>query len=53
MQLLLQNMSMIVVRDREKSGVKVHALSCLASAATAATTLTLLTSTNTAPLLWT
>ena len=46
-------MLVIVVHARAKSGVKVHALSCLASAATAATTLTLLTSAKTAPLLWT
>ncbi len=46
-------MLVIVVHARAKSGVKVHALSCLASAATAATTLTLLTSTKIAPLLWT
>jgi len=46
-------MLVIVVHHRARSGVKVHALSCLASAATAATILILLTSTKTAPLLWT
>ena len=46
-------MSVVVVHDRAKSGVKVHALSCLASAAIAAMTLILQTSTKIAPLLWT